>query len=98
VRDASREVAGSTSAGAIRSCTGLPSGLTATESHLWTQNDLPGATAEKNDFGASFAAADFNSDGFGDVAVGAPGEDTITRHHRQARVTDRNKRIERSFE
>jgi hypothetical protein len=76
VADPTRHVEGQANAGAIRVIYGSPSGLTATVSRLWTQNDLSGATAEENDFfGWSSTAADFDSDGFSDLAVGAPGED-----------------------
>lgn len=46
-------------------------------SQVLTQNAaVVGGTAERGDhFGASFAAGDFNGDGFTDLAVGAPSED-----------------------
>jgi len=43
---------------------------------LFSQNSAAGATAERNDhFGAALAQADFNNDGFTDLAISAPGED-----------------------
>jgi hypothetical protein len=65
------------SAGAVNVLYGsVGGGLTGTGSQLFTQ-DTPGvgSTAEPFDsFGQALASADFNDDGFTDLAVGAPGE------------------------
>lgn len=69
-------VNGVTGAGAIYILFGSVTGLTENGAKHWHQ-DTPGITgaAESDDeFGYAVAVADFNSDGFGDIAVGAPGE------------------------
>jgi len=71
-------VNGETAAGAVSVLYGSPSGLSATfvSDQLWNQ-DSPAVeeTAEYGDsFGSTLAAGDFNADGFGDLAIGAPGE------------------------
>jgi hypothetical protein len=65
------EDVGSTSdAGVVDVLYGSGSGLTGNQSQQLTQ-----ALPEAGDaFGAAVAAGDFNGDGFGDLAVGAPGE------------------------
>ncbi|GAB4530927.1 MAG: hypothetical protein Tsb0014_14040 [Pleurocapsa sp.] len=63
-------------AGAVNIIYGSSSGLTATDSQVWTQNS-PGISGDAEDFdnfGASLAAADFNGDGIEDLAVGSPNE------------------------
>lgn len=56
---------------------GRPAGLASTGSQLWTTDDL-GATSNTGDFyGSSVAVADFNGDGFADVAAGSPGDDIL---------------------
>ncbi len=66
-------------AGAINVLPGTAGGLTGTGSQLFTQ-DSPGVpgVAESDVFGERLAAADFDNDGFADLAVGAPGEDIGT--------------------
>jgi len=66
-------------AGAVHVLYGAADGVQATspDDQFFTQ-DSPNVreTAEAGDnFGASLAAADFNDDGFGDLAVGVPAED-----------------------
>jgi hypothetical protein len=65
--------------GAVNVLPGTASGLTGTGSQLFTQ-DSPGVpgVAESDVFGERLAAADFDNDGFADLAVGAPGEDIGT--------------------
>ncbi len=66
-------------AGAINVLPGTAGGLTGTGSQLFTL-DSPGVpgVAESDVFGERLAAADFDNDGFADLAVGAPGEDIGT--------------------
>jgi hypothetical protein len=64
-------------AGAVDVVYGSSGGLTATGTQLWTQ-DVEGIEDEaeaRDHFGWSFAAADYNGDGYTDLAVGAPFED-----------------------
>jgi hypothetical protein len=59
-------------AGAVSVLPGSAGGLTPTGGRLFTQ---VGSAAESGDqFGWALAAADFNHDGFADLAAGAPGE------------------------
>jgi hypothetical protein len=65
-------VGSSFAAGAVSVLYGSSGGLTTTGGRLFTQ---VGSTAESGDqFGNALAAADFNHDGFADLAAGAPGE------------------------
>lgn len=67
---------GSRDAGAVNVIYGSADGLTAQGNQFWHQ-DSPGILDRAEDldnFGASLAAADFNGDGFDDLAVGARGE------------------------
>jgi FG-GAP repeat len=63
-------------AGAVNVLYGTPTGLTGSGSQTFTQNSPGvGSTAEASDwFGFALAAADFDNDTFGDLAVGVPGE------------------------
>ncbi|WP_329254074.1 FG-GAP-like repeat-containing protein [Streptomyces sp. NBC_01478] len=72
------DVAGKEAAGAVVILYGSSSGLSATHRKTITQNTagVPG-TAEAGDwFGGSTATADLNRDGYGDLVVSAPYEDT----------------------
>lgn len=72
------DVAGKEGAGAVVILYGSSSGLSATHRKTITQNTagVPG-TAEAGDwFGASTATADLNRDGYADLVVSAPYEDT----------------------
>ena len=63
-------------AGGVAVLFGSTSGLTSSTSDWYTQ-DSPGiaGTTETDDrFGEALAAADFNGDGFDDLAIGVPGE------------------------
>ena len=83
---APRELVGSNSlsAGAVFEIFGSSVGLQspssgALVSRTFIQSDVPGSTANAvavgDFFGNSLAAADFNGDGFKDLAIGAPGDD-----------------------
>jgi hypothetical protein len=56
---------------------GSAGGITPTGSEVWSQaSPGVGSGAETGDrFGSSLAAADFDDDGFADLAIGSPGED-----------------------
>ena len=64
-------------AGAVNVIYGGPTGLTAAGNQLWTQDSegIKGTQEPGDEFGFSLAAADFDRDGFADLAVGVPGED-----------------------
>jgi hypothetical protein len=69
------------SGGAVNVLRGSAAGLTATGDQIWHQDSADVAnTVEAGDaFGAALASADFNNDGFDDLAIGVPGEDFMTR-------------------
>ena len=73
-------VPGEDGSGAVHTIYGSANGLHQWFGHvdqIWTQ-DSPGIddSSETNDlFGDSLSTADFNSDGYSDLAVGVPGED-----------------------
>jgi hypothetical protein len=72
----SEDVASVGDAGAVNVLYGSPAGLKDAGNQLWTQNSVGGEPSEAGDrFGAGLATADFNHDGFADLAIGAPGED-----------------------
>jgi FG-GAP repeat len=62
--------------GAVNVIYGSANGLTAAGNQLWNQDspDVVGSAHAGDLFGFSLAGGDFNHDGFGDLAVGAPGE------------------------
>jgi FG-GAP repeat len=63
--------------GAVAILYGSPTGLTHDHAGTWFTQDTPGVqgVAENDDqFGTSLAAADFDGDGFADLAIGSPGE------------------------
>ena len=63
-------------AGAVHIIEGSAGGLTSTDSQLFHQDNFGTNQSEAGDkFGSSFAAADFNSDGYADLVVGTPFED-----------------------
>jgi hypothetical protein len=63
--------------GAINVLPGSAGKLTGVGSQLFTQNSAGGGDAAEpfDSFGSALTAADFDNDGFDDLAVGAPGED-----------------------
>jgi hypothetical protein len=71
------ETVGSVSgAGSINIIYGSASGLTATNNQFLNQDsaNVPGAAETDDQLGSSVAVGNFNGDGFGDVAAGAPFE------------------------
>jgi hypothetical protein len=71
-------VAGRTAAGAVVVLYGSASGLSATHRKTITQNTagVPGTSEAYDRFGAATATADLNRDGYADLVVTAPYEDT----------------------
>ncbi|MEU6661507.1 FG-GAP-like repeat-containing protein [Streptomyces sp. NPDC046821] len=65
-------------AGAVVVSYGSANGVTSARSTVISQSSagVPGASEAGDLFGSAVAAGDFNSDGYGDLAVGASGEDT----------------------
>ncbi len=70
------DVGSATDAGAVNVIYGSGGGLSDAGNQSFTQDDLGGGeTAAGGDrFGAAVSVADFDDDGFADLAVGAPGE------------------------
>ena len=66
-------------AGSVTVVQGSPDGLRPAESFLMCQacQGLPDVRENGDEFGFSVAAADFDGDGFGDLAIGSPGEDGV---------------------
>jgi hypothetical protein len=72
-----------TQAGSVNILYGSSNGLSATSprpDQFWTQDstDVNGVAEPNHLFGFSLSSADFNGDGFNDLAIGAPGEDLDT--------------------
>jgi hypothetical protein len=69
-------VGGAANAGTVYVLYGGPTGLRASGSQVWRQeNSIAGGLSEDGDvFGLALAAGDFNHDGFSDLAIGAPGK------------------------
>jgi hypothetical protein len=55
---------------------GSGAGLVSAGNQVWTQNTtgVPDAAETDDDLGAAVSVADFDGDGLGDLAAGAPGE------------------------
>jgi hypothetical protein len=64
-------------AGAVNVLYGSADGLTGTGSQLFTLDSpgVPGSADPQDNFGFGLASADFDHDGFADLAIGVPGED-----------------------
>jgi len=62
-------------AGAVNVIYGSPNGLTAAGNQVWTQTATgAGASNVNDDFGFALSSADFDGDGYADLAIGVPGE------------------------
>jgi len=74
------EVDGISDAGSIQALYGWVGGLSATNNELWSQNSpgLQGTAEEEDQFGEALAAADFDGDGYDDLAIGVPWEDLLS--------------------
>ncbi len=59
-------------AGAVNVLYGSPDGLRASGDQLWSKANLPGTPRRLDGFGSSLVAADFDHDGYWDLAIGAP--------------------------
>ena len=80
--------------GAVNVIYGSPTGLSATfvKDQLWSQ-DAPGTkhrSGKTDHYGWAMAVADFNSDGFDDLAVGVPGNSAGDVLNVQARAASRS--------
>ncbi|MWK35127.1 hypothetical protein GEV43_14530 [Actinomadura sp. J1-007] len=67
--------AGKRAAGFVSVAYGTGSGFGTRQVVSQTSKAVPGAAEPGDRFGSSLASADFNRDGYADLAVGAPGED-----------------------
>ena len=69
---------GDIDAGAVNVLYGSAAGLSSTDNQIWHQDslDILGAADLFDAFGSALAAGDFNGDGFNDLAVGVPFENT----------------------
>ncbi|ACY99520.1 FG-GAP repeat protein [Thermomonospora curvata DSM 43183] len=65
-------------AGFVSVIYGSAKGLNTAKKKVFTQNSkgIPGTAEAGDNFGYSLASADFDRDGYADLAIGAPGEDT----------------------
>lgn len=63
--------------GAANVLYGSPIGLTATGNQFWTQDQVGDVAEEGDQFGRYGGWADYDSDGFPDLALGAPFEDVV---------------------
>ena len=81
------DVGSATDAGAVNVIYGSAGGLSDAGNQSFTQNDLGAgeAAAGGNKFGAAVTVADFNHDGFADLAVGAPGDNPGVGERRRRR-------------
>jgi hypothetical protein len=67
-------------AGAVNVLYGAAGGVTTTGNQFWSQDStgIADAAEEQDLFGHALASADFGNDGFSDLAVGVPDEDSAT--------------------
>ena len=70
------DVGGARDAGSVTVLYGGANGTSAAGDQLWSQDSagIAGAAERGDRFGKSLASADFDRDGYADLAVGAPGE------------------------
>jgi len=70
-------------AGTVQVLYGSPSGLTAARDQVWHQDSkgVPGVNEAHDNFGSALAAGDFDGDGFADLAIGSPRENTKAGHN-----------------
>jgi len=63
-------------AGGVSVLYGSAAGVTAAGDQVWTQGSsgVPGGPRAGDGFGAALAGGDFDGDGYGDLAIGVPGE------------------------
>jgi len=63
-------------AGAVQVFRGTASGLAPADDVVWHEDSvgIDGQAEEGDGFGSALVAADFNRDGYGDLAIGAPGQ------------------------
>ena len=71
------DLTGGADAGAVQVLYGGDEGLGATGDQRFTEDaaGVPDVAEAGDQFGAAVAASDFDGDGFGDLAIGTPGED-----------------------
>jgi hypothetical protein len=68
--------AGIVGAGAVHVLYGSSLGLQGTGSQFWHQNKIRGVAEDFDSFGTTLVAADFDGNGYDDLGVGVPGEDS----------------------
>lgn len=69
------DIDGYSNAGVVHVLYGTSTGLSATNSQLWYQNEnLDGSADDDDRFGQALAAGDFDNDGYDDAAIGVPGD------------------------
>jgi len=76
----SEDIGGKTNAGIVHVVYGSAGGLNATKSQIWHQGitGIPNKLEENDRFGMALTSGDFDSDGFDDLAIGVPQEDSAS--------------------